>query len=263
MSKPAAADVILSPHGLVIVGTRGPGTRLWFRPTGKTQLTEFRMPFLPPRESPAALLPDGRLLVVGRNGETMLLQAGRTPQPGPLLQQVVLEGLSPTAVAFGVGPRFFRFVDGAWRDESPTSAPAAEQAHRHVAAVGDGFAVGSDGDCWVGPAWKKAKVKTDANLRCAQELWAAGEGATLQRKGKTFTVTKVNGDVTSIAPWGKGALMVVDGVLRDHTGTLLGKKAPQKVSSVSAIEGCVWCVADGALFESTDARVWRRKSLPR
>jgi hypothetical protein len=273
--KSVASEVSACANGLVVVGSKGPGTRVWFRPTGALHLHEFILPFVPPRESPAALLPGGRLLVVGRNGESMIIEGGRSPQPGPVLANVVLEGLSTDLVVFARGPRFFRFVDGAWKDESPAEDKALAKldvtarirhtihAMRGVAAVGDGLAVGADGDCWVvaKAGWKKVPAKTKASLRCAANGWAGGEGVLLERKGKVFKAHKISGDVTSICGWKKGALVVIDGALFDQKGTRL--KAPAEMSSIASHGGELFCIARGGLYESSDAREWRRKALPK
>lgn len=273
--KSVASEVSACANGLVVVGNKGPGTRVWFRPPGALHLHEFTLPFVPPRETPAALLPGGRLLVVGRNGESMLIEGGRSPQPGPVLANVVLEGLSTDLVAFGRGPRFFRFVEGAWRDESPAEDKALSKldvtarirhtihAMRGVAAVGDGLAVGAEGDCWVAAkgGWKKVPPKTKASLRCVAGGWAGGDGVVLEHKGKVFKAHKISGDVTSICRWKKGALVVIDGALFDHRGTRL--KGPAEITSIASHGDELFCIARGALFESSDAREWRRKPLPK
>ncbi len=271
MAKPLASEVIASEHGLVVIGTRGPGTRVWFQPAGDIHFHEVVLPFEPPREAPAALLPGGRLLIIGRNGQSMVIEAGRSPQPGPVLRNVVVEGLSADLVAFARGPHFFRFVAGAWVDETPKLKPAAAaldlqarlHAMRGVAAAGHGFAVGDDGDVWVAAAsgWKKAPAKTRAPLRCASGHWAGGDGVLLERKGKVFLARKLSGDVTAVCPWKKGALVVVGETLFDHLGKPV--KNPGRVTSISARGEHVYCVANGRLFESTDAKNWKRRVLPK
>lgn len=273
--KSVASEVSASANGLVVVGSKGPGTRVWFRRPNAPHLYEFILPFVPPRETPAALLPSGRLLVVGRNGESMIVEGGRSPQPGPVISNVVLEGLSTDLVAFGRGPRFFRFVEGSWRDESPAEDKTSAKlevterirhsihAMRGVAAVGDGLAVGADGDCWAAArgSWKKVASKTKASLRCVAQGWAGGDGVVLERKGQVFHVHRISGEVTSICRWKKGALVVIDGALFDHRGTRL--KGPPEITSIASHGDELFCVGRGALFESNDARDWRRKALPK
>jgi hypothetical protein len=199
------------------------------------------------------LLPSGKLLVVGRNGESLTLEVERSPQPGPPLANVVLDGLSPDGVAFAVGPRFFRYVEGAWKDEG------AHDDEEHVSALDEGLAVGGAGNAWLAPSWKPVKTKTTAELRCVSGGWVGGDGVVLERKARGFKAHEVGGKVSSICPWKKGALMVIDGALFDLKGTPV--KAPPQLTSISAYEDAVFCVSKGALFESTDARTWRRKPL--
>lgn len=58
MQKAAASEVVATAHGLVVIGSKGPGTRVWFLPAKKAhaseRLNEFMLPWEPPRESPAA-----------------------------------------------------------------------------------------------------------------------------------------------------------------------------------------------------------------
>ena len=260
MSKPFVTEVIVSASGVVVIGSRGPRTRVWFRVPSATRFYEVALTYDPPTGSPAALLPDGRLLVVGRKGESMLLREGRSPNPGPVLRDVTLDGVSSTLVAFAPGPRLFRYAEGAWVDESP-AAPAA--GPRTVAAVGDGFAVGADGDCWVAAAggWKKTKVKTTASLRCAAGAWAGGEGVVLERLPKSFRVHEVTGTVSAICPWKKGALLVIGGALFDLEGARV--KAPAQCTSIGSHGDFVALIANGSLYESTDAKRWTRKALPK
>lgn len=275
MKKAVATEVIVTQYGLVVIGSRGPGTRIWFRPANKTRaserLSEFIMPFEPPRESPAALLPSGKLLVVGRNCQSLTVEVDRSPQPGPVIANAVLEGLSPDGVAFARGPQFFRYVDGAWVNEGPAEDPKVAKlsiteqiAHRMksmrgVNSADQGLAVGADGDAWLGPKWKKLALKTKATLRCVSGGWVGGDGVVLERKGKVFKAHKVKGSVTSICAWKKGALLVIDGQLFDLKGTQV--KAPPELTSVSAFGDFVCCISRGGLFESTDARQWHRKSF--
>jgi hypothetical protein len=273
--KSVASEVSACANGLVVVGHKGPGTRVWFRPAGALHLHEFVLPFEPPRELPAALLPGGRLLVVGRNGESMIIEGGRSPQPGPVIGNVVVEGLSTDMVAFARGPRFFRFVDTGWVDESPAvdegrakldvTARIRQTIHamRGVAAVADGLAVGADGDCWIAAkgAWKKVPSKTKASLRCLANGWAGGDHVLLERSGKVFKAHRIAGDATSICGWKKGALAVIDGALFDQRGARL--KGPPEISSIASHGGELFCVSRGGLFESSDAREWRRRALPK
>lgn len=273
--KSVASEVSACANGLVVVGHKGQSTRVWFRPKGELHLHEFIVPFEPPRETPAALLTGGRLLVVGRNGESMIVAGGRSPQPGPVIANVVVEGLSPDLVVFARGPRFFRFVDGAWVDESPAEDQALAKldvtarirhtihAMRGVSAAGDGLAVGADGDCWIAAkgGWKKVPAKTKASLHCVADGWAGGEGVVLERTGKVFNAHRIAGNVTSICSWNKGALVVIDGALFDHHGARL--KGPPELSSIASHGGELFCVSRGGLFESRDAREWRRKALPK
>ena len=259
MSKATASEVILSAQGLVVIGARGPGTRVWYRPTGTTRLHEHTLKFEPPRESPAALMPGGRLLVVGRNGEAILIEAGRTPQPVPALGNGVVEGLSPDLVAFCRGPHFYRLVEGKWRDESPEQG----EAQRGVGAVG-GYAVGAEGDCWVPDpkGWKRTKLKTTATLTCAQGEWAGGPGVVVQRLAKSFKLHPVKGTVTAVCPWGKSALVLVDGTLRELSGAPV--KAPPRITSVSAHGDALAVISNGSLLERTGPRErWERRSLPK
>jgi hypothetical protein len=260
MQKAVASEVVATAHGLVVIGSKGPGTRVWFLPTKKAhaseRLNEFMLPWEPPRGSPAALLPSGKLLVVGRDGASLTVEEGRSPQPGPMLGNVVVEGLSPEGVAFARGPRFFRYVDGAWRDEG-----AKTEDVRSVRAVEGELAVGADGDAWLGPAWKKLALKTKARLNCLSGPWIGGEGVVLERKGKTVKAHAVKGEVTAIAAWGKGVVMVVGGALVDLKGKAV--KAPPELSGLSAHGGTLWCVSRGALFGTTDLKRWTKKALPK
>lgn len=260
MKKAVASEVIATEHGLVVVGSKGPGTRVWFLPTRKTRLSErlneFTMPWEPPRESPAALLPSGKLLVVGRDCQSLTVEPERSPQPGALIGNAVIEGLSPEGVAFARGPKFFRYVDGAWVDEGP-----AEKSTRSVRAVAGELAVGADGDAWLGPTWKKIDLKIEARLNCISGPWIGGDDVVLERKGKTFKVHKVKGSVTSIAAWGKSAVLLIDEALVDLKGKPI--KAPPQLSSISAHGDTLWCVSKGALFHTSDLRRWERKALPK
>ncbi len=275
MSKAIASEVIASPHGLVVIGSRGPGTRLWYLPkqqaSASTRLHEFVMPWEPPRESPAALLPSGKLLVVGRDGGSLTLEPGRSPQPGPVIGNAVIEGLSADGVAFARGPTFFRYVEGAWRDEGPAEDDAglsmdeliraSATSLRSVRACEGDLAVGAQGDVWLGPTWTKVAVKTKAQLNCVSGRWIGGEDVVLERKGKTFKVHEVRGSVSSITAWGPGALLIIDGALFDLKGE--PAKAPPQISSISAQDGTLWCVSRGGLFETNDLRRWVRKTLPK
>jgi hypothetical protein len=256
MSRPIASEVRVSAHGVVAIGREKSGARVYFRPNGVTRFQLLALRFAPPPGPPATLLPDGRLLVVGRGGEGLLVNAGRSPQPAPSLPQVPVEGLSADGVAYARGPVFFRFVAGAWVDERGV----ANTAPREVHAVGD-FAVGDDGDAWVpGRPWASAATKTTVRLTCAGGAWAAGEGVALQRTAKRFVAHPVRGAATSICPWKDGALLVVDGRLVDLGGAVF--KAPGHVTSVAAHGDVLWCVANGSLFESSDLRRFRRQVLP-
>ncbi len=275
MKKAVASEVIATEHGLVVVGSKGPGTRVWFLPTRKTRLSErlneFTMPWEPPRESPAALLPSGKLLVVGRDCQSLTVEPERSPQPGALIGNAVVEGLSPEGVAFARGPKFFRYVEGAWVDEGPAEKNsglslterirARISSQRSVRAVAGELAVGADGDAWLGPTWKKIDLKTKARLNCISGPWIGGDDVVLERKGKTFKVHKVKGSVTSIAAWGKSAVLLIDEALVDLKGKAI--KAPPQLSSISAHGDTLWCVSKGALFHTSDLRRWERKALPK
>lgn len=257
MSKAIASEVIVSAHGLLVVGMRGPRTRLWFRPTGTTRLVEHSMQLQAPVGPPAALMADGRVLLLGRNGEAMVLQAGRSSQPALALKQGgVVWGLSPDLVAVTEGPRFFAFEKGAWVEVGPQ----AETPPKAVVAL-SAFAVGEA--CWAPTSgkWAQVALKTKAKLRCTSGEWAGGEGVVLQRGPKGFRVQKIDGTVSAICPWKKSALMVVDGVLRDLDGTAL--KAPAQIASVSAFGDSMACIAKGSFFETTDGRRWERRALPK
>ncbi len=258
MSKPVASEVRVSAHGLVIIGRGALGTSVYFRPTGVTRLEELVLRFEAPRQTPATLLADGRLLVVGRHRETLLVSAGRTPQPGPSIGvKHELAGLSVDGVAFAQGPRFFRFVANAWVDESPEAAASPLS----VSAVGD-FAVGDGGEVWVPGAarWSTIATPTLATLGCAAGAWAGGANAVLERRGKRFEVHTVKGTVTSLCPWDDSALLVIDGRLVDLRGRVV--KTPGTVSSIAAHGGALWCVANGSVFETTDLKRFRRQVLP-
>ncbi len=261
MKKAVAVEVIASEHGLVVIGGRGPGTRVWFRPANKARLsdrlTEFNMPFEAPRGVPAALLPSGKLLVVGRNSESLTVEVDRSPQPGPRVGPVEIEGLSPDGVAFGRGPQFFRYVEGSWRAEGPAAGPEP----RPVRAADGGLAIGADGDAWLAPTWKKVPLKTKAKLNCIAGAWIGGAGVALERKGKLFKLHQIGNEVTAICAWKKGALLVVGGLLFDLSGKPV--KAPPNLTSISSWNDELWCVSRGGLYSSTDARAWRRKALPK
>jgi hypothetical protein len=264
MSKAIANEVIASEHGLVVVGSKGPGTRVWFLPKQKTKaserLIEFSLRWEPPRGTPAAILPSGKLLVVGRNCESLTLEPGRSAQPGPLIGNAVIEGVSPEGVAFGRGPVFFRYVEGAWVNESPPREDLTFKerlaSSRSVRAVSGELAVGDE-------VWLSAKpvtVKTKARFNCIAGNWVGGDKVVLERKGKTFTQHTVAGNVTSIAEWGKRVLLLINGVIVDLKGTPV--KAPPEIESFSAHDGTFWCVSRGALFQSTDLKRFTRKVLP-
>jgi hypothetical protein len=256
MSKPVATEVRVSAHGVVVIGRRPTVTSVYFRPNGVTRLEELVLRFAPTPQTPAALLPDGRLLVVGRSGESLLVSAGRTPQPGPTCP-VPPTGLSGEGVVFAPGPRLLRFVAGAWVDESP----ALEGPPVELAAVAQ-FAVGAGGSIWAPGKgrWSKQKSPTAAALGCASGAWVGGVGVTVERDGKKLVAHAVKGTVTAIAPWKDSALLLVDGRLVDLKGRVL--KTPGTVSSISAHGEAFWCVANGSVFESTDLKRFRRQVLP-
>lgn len=253
MSRPIASEVRVSAHGVVAIGRGGLGTRVYFRARGVTRLELLTLRFEAPRGAPATLLPDGRLLVVGRRGECLLVTAGRSPQPGPPLSKVVVDGVSVDGVAFAPGPAFFRFAAGGWVDERlPGEA--------RVNAVGD-LAVGDGGAAWVyGPGWEPLSTKTKANLGCAAGAWAGGEGVVVERTAKGVVAYAVKGTVTSIAPWKKSALLVIDGRLVELGGAVL--KAPGQLTSISSHGDALWCVANGSVFETSDLKRFRRQVLP-
>ncbi len=255
MSRPLANDVRVSAHGLVVVGRRPTVTTVYFRPRGVTRLQELSLRFEAPPNVPATLLPDGRLLVVGRRGESLLVSAGRTPQPGPT-SPMPLEGLSTAGVAWTAAGRFFRFVGAAWVEE-------AAQVHGGgpVAAVGE-FAVGNAGAIWAPgkTGWGPQKSPTTAALGCADGAWAGGVGVAIERAGARFVAHQVKGTVTSLCPWKDGALLVVDGRVVDLSGKLF--KAPGTVSAIASHAGSMWCVANGSLFETGDLTRFRRQVLP-
>jgi hypothetical protein len=231
------------------------------------------MLFEPPRGPPAALLPSGALLVVGRDAQSLTVEVDRSPQPGPMIGNVVVEGLSTDGVAFASGPKFFRFSERAWHLEGPAEDPAlakldiaaqiaaSMKSIRRVRALDQGFAVGADGDAWLGPKWKKLALKTKARLNCVAGPWVGGDGVVLERKGKTIKAHKVKGEVTSIAAWKKSALLVINGALVDLKGKPV--KAPPQLTSISSFGESLWCVSKGGVFETTDLRSWRRQPLPK
>jgi hypothetical protein len=259
MSKPIATEVRVSAHGQVVIGRRTLGTSVYFRPTGVARFEELVLRFEPPRRTPATLLADGRLLVVGRNGETLLVSVGRTPQPGP--STVSVEGLSVEGVVFAKGPRFFRFVNGGWRNESPEGSAPTLADQRSVFAMGD-FAVGEGPSLWVfgDQRWSAIANPAAAPLSCAAGAWAGGVGEVLERRGKRFVTHAVRGTVSAICPWHDSALLVIDGRLVDLQGRAF--KAPGSVSSIAAHDNVLWCLANGSLFESTDLKRFRRQVLP-
>jgi hypothetical protein len=254
MSRPQANDVRVSAHGLVVVGRRPTVTTVYFRPTGVTRLQELPLRFEAPAGAPATLLPDGRLLVVGLRGESLLVSAGRTPQPGPTCP-VPLDGLSSDGVAYTTGGRFFRFVAGAWVEEAAVGEAGL------VAAVGE-FAVGGAGAIWAAGkgGWSRQKSPTTVALGCAAGAWAGGVGVVVEREGKRFVAHQTKGTVSSLAPWKDHAVLVVDGRVVDLSGKVF--KAPGTVSAISSHQGSLWCVANGSLFETSDLTRYRRQVLP-
>jgi hypothetical protein len=275
MHQAIATEVCVTEHGLVIVGHYGTGTNIWYGIVGESHLSQYKMEFEPPKQSPATLLPDGRLLVVGRDSVCMTVHKSGTVRQASIPGQPIISGLSDDGVAYGGGPCFFRFENEQWnaafaevrRPESNSfdedSILNEAVSFESVTCVGKTIAFGNRASCWVlnKNVWQKSDATFVRRMACAHGSWAAGSRVVLKYDddANTFHAFEVTDDVSAIAGFRDYAVICMNGNLFNHLGLRLN--GPSGVRSISAHESRLVCVAGGAVFETHDFLSWKQIDL--
>jgi hypothetical protein len=261
-------------EGVVLVGTRGPGTRV-ARKLHHGRWLEIELPFEPTKSLPVAWRPDGSLLIVGKHNKA--LSVDRNGKTTPLtLDATLLAGVvsaGAVIIAYGMGPEFF--IEQPGRSFARESGNAIKMKLMTTVAIGTQITIaverngvlwkrGQPGDWWRPLSFPGPKPQFYCAAVQGEAIFIGGTGGTLLRcdsKGvKGIHLSGLEDQTIYSLAATRGMLFAVtdSGLLAIGKNGVRQVKLPSSgsVSHVSALDDQIYCVQEGRVLTSQRGVKW-------
>lgn len=283
-----ASECLVGPLGILVVGSREPGTRIVASTIAG--FVELALPFEPPRGLPVAWLTGSRFVAVGRDGSYLIASLSGTTahvERRAITAPSVIRGVTGR-FAYAAGPQFFVLRDDHFVDDGPMTAAAEAaddldfSAPTHRTKMVDAFADGATpiafgagahwyrtGDvAWIEAPGPSVRIAAVATAPDGAVVAAGAKGTLLLAAGGTLApISHDLGGVafTAVAALGDSLLLgTTEGLwqLRHGATTKLALPGDGTIDAISVLGDVAAVVRGGHVWVRHGATTWQQLVIP-